>query len=231
MSNWHGSGLIFDMEILEFRWWILGSWDSSNFCFWKWRQSLIGFNIQCLICQVSRLSGVGDKNEWDWHCYSGVSKSSSLGDWWMELFIICKFPPWQDAVKIAIGIYFVCCKLSCKKISTFLSNKMYWAFKVVVVHWGSASPSDYYCADVCVPAFSAKKTESWNQTPSSPFHSSTSLPRGWQEYRLLRLMTWNSWNPGYWWCAHFKRCSAHSKPVFFSKEDTHTRSFFFFMVC
>lgn len=51
-----------------------------------------------------------------------------------------------------------------------------------------------------------------------------SLPHGWQEFRLLRLMTRNSWNPGFRQCAHFKRSSANSN-LFFLKEDMHTHFF------
>ena len=60
----------------------------------------------------------------------------------------------------------------------------------------------------------------WNQIPPSFPVLFPSLPCGWQEFRLLRLMTWNSWNPGFRQCAHFKRGSANSN-LFLERRHAH----------
>lgn len=57
--------------------------------------------------------------------------------------------------------------------------------------------------------------------PPSPCYIPFPAFTGWQEYRLLRLMTWNSWNPAFRQCAHFKRGSANSD-LFLERRHAHT---------
>ena len=72
--------------------------------------------------------------------------------------------------------------------------------------------------------------QSWNQIPPSFPALFRSLPQGWQEFRLLRLMTWNSWNPGFRQCVHFRRGLCKLRLFFFPSKKTCTVFFSLFLL-
>ena len=103
-----------------------------------------------------------------------------------------------------------------------LKSGAYWVL-IVWLEWHKKS------VDAWLSSFSwITPEQSWNQIPPSFIALFRSLPQGWQEFRLLRLMTWNSWNPGFRQCVHFKRGLCKLKLFFSFKEDMHTVFFFSF---